>query len=262
MYMNETPEPTVGATTGGVENERGAPARRDRRPLLAVLVAVGLVVAGLVGNLLVSVAAVLGLLAVGVAVDTTVGFAATLVAGQVAFLAVGWLYVTRRLGPLPVRRPTGAELRLAAGATVLALVLVTTLSAVASALVPGETTTAIGEAVTVDPVLALALAALSVLVVAPAEELLFRGAVQGRLRRSLGAVPAVVVASGLFAAVHVFGFLALGAATVAALATLFAVALVFGVVYERTGNLVVPTLVHGLYNATLLVVSYVALVLA
>jgi membrane protease YdiL (CAAX protease family) len=36
--------------------------------------------------------------------------------------------------------------------------------------------------------------------------------------------------------------------------------LVLGAAYERTRNVVVPALLHGLYNATLLTLSYVAVV--
>jgi len=35
--------------------------------------------------------------------------------------------------------------------------------------------------------------------------------------------------------------------------------LIFGVAYEYTDNLVVPALIHGLYNATLFALLYVAL---
>ncbi len=33
----------------------------------------------------------------------------------------------------------------------------------------------------------------------------------------------------------------------------------FGAAYERTGNLAVPALIHGLYNSTLAVLLYVGL---
>ncbi|MDR9382041.1 MAG: CPBP family glutamic-type intramembrane protease [Natronomonas sp.] len=35
---------------------------------------------------------------------------------------------------------------------------------------------------------------------------------------------------------------------------------VFGALYERTGNLAVPILVHAVYNVVLLAISYLAVV--
>jgi membrane protease YdiL (CAAX protease family) len=43
-------------------------------------------------------------------------------------------------------------------------------------------------------------------------------------------------------------------------AIILVVAVVLGVVYEYTNNIVVPALVHGLYNATLISLAYLALV--
>ncbi|WP_368408569.1 CPBP family glutamic-type intramembrane protease [Halorussus halophilus] len=41
------------------------------------------------------------------------------------------------------------------------------------------------------------------------------------------------------------------------LGSLFVTSVVFGFVYERTRNLLVNAVVHGAYNATLLVLAYV-----
>ena len=41
---------------------------------------------------------------------------------------------------------------------------------------------------------------------------------------------------------------------------IFGVALVLGALYEYTGNIVVPELAHGAYNAVLFVVAYVTIV--
>jgi len=40
---------------------------------------------------------------------------------------------------------------------------------------------------------------------------------------------------------------------------LFVPALVFGVTYELTDNLVVPSVIHGAYNATLFSIVYIGL---
>jgi hypothetical protein len=110
-----------------------------------------------------------------------------------------------------------------------------------------------------NPEVLLLLIPASFLIIAPGEELLFRGVVQNRLRESFSAVPGIAIASAIFASIH---FVALSGGTGARLVSiviLFFPSLVFGAVYEFTKNLVVPTLVHGAYNATLFTLLYVAI---
>nr|WP_305794470.1 CPBP family intramembrane glutamic endopeptidase [Halomarina rubra] len=109
-----------------------------------------------------------------------------------------------------------------------------------------------------NPTLLLVLIPLSVLLVGPGEELFYRGVVQGWLRESFGPVGAIVAASVLFASIHVPGLVgSSGLAVLATLAIIGFLALYLGALYEYTGNLVVPALVHGLYNATQFALAYV-----
>ena len=98
----------------------------------------------------------------------------------------------------------------------------------------------------------------SILVVGPVEELLFRGVVQGLLRRALSAWPAIVTASAFFGLVHVWAVQGtIGQQLVyAAVATVLGI--ILGYLYERTENIVVPGVAHGLYNAVLFAIQYVA----
>ena len=120
----------------------------------------------------------------------------------------------------------------------------------ANGLAPGSVETAL-----------LALVVLSVLVIGPSEELLFRGVVQRYLSGAFSRAGAIGVASVLFTAVHVPTFLlaASGLTSVVAAATIFAISVTLGYAYALTDNLVVPTIVHGVYDATLFGVVYVAL---
>lgn len=97
----------------------------------------------------------------------------------------------------------------------------------------------------------------SLLLVGPFEELVFRGAVQGFLRRTFGVALAVVIASALFGVVH---WLALtgGGSRLSYVAVAATLGLILGYVYERTENLVVPSVVHGVYNSVLFGVQYAA----
>ena len=72
---------------------------------------------------------------------------------------------------------------------------------------------------------------------------------------------AIGLASVVFAGLH---WVALTggspAGNLAALGVLLVPAIVLGAAYEYTGNIVVPALIHGFYNATLFTLLYVVVV--
>ena len=105
-----------------------------------------------------------------------------------------------------------------------------------------------------DPTVFLLLIPLSFLFIGPGEELLYRGVVQGRLRERFGPVAAILLASFIFAVIHVFSLQ--GAGKLTYLAILFVLSPILGFAYERTGNLVVPSLIHGAFNAVQFYVAY------
>lgn len=115
------------------------------------------------------------------------------------------------------------------------------------------------ELATRDPSVLLLLIPASFVLIGPGEELLFRGIVQGRLREQFSAPVAVLLASVIFAAVHYVALSGSPGARLVTVAILVGPALVFGTAYELTDNLVVPSLIHGAYNATLFTLLYVAL---
>jgi membrane protease YdiL (CAAX protease family) len=85
-------------------------------------------------------------------------------------------------------------------------------------------------------------AAVAVVLVPVSEEVFFRGLVQSMLRRYLhNAWAAVLVASAVFASLHY--------ATPQFIPALFALAVVLGYHYERSGRLLSPILIHLLFNA-------------
>lgn len=105
-----------------------------------------------------------------------------------------------------------------------------------------------------NPELFLYMIPITMLLVAPGEELVFRGIVQGWLRRAYGVVPGIVLASLLFGAVHVVALEGPGAIVYVTVAA--ALGLVLGAIYEYTENLLVPIVVHGIWNAFLFSVQY------
>jgi hypothetical protein len=239
------------------------PGRQGTGRLRALLVAVLLVVVGLVGaGLLGATALVAELLVTGEVGADPVYALASVVLTMAGYAALGLWYARRYLGGLPAAVPSARTLGLTALATVVALTLSIGLNLLlAAAGVQGAPSSAfvLFES---TPAFLLALALVALLANGPAEEILFRGAVQGRLRRAFGPAAAIGVASLLFAAIHIVAVVgALGAALVSA-GIILVVAVVLGVVYEYTNNIVVPSLVHGFYNATLITLAYLALTAA
>lgn len=109
------------------------------------------------------------------------------------------------------------------------------------------------------PAYFLAMVAVSLLVVGPAEEILFRGGIQGLFRRAWGVWPAIVAATLLFSLVHYN----VGDGTVgeqlAYVGLTFPLGVLLGYLYEHSENLVVPALTHGGYNAVLFGVQYLTI---
>lgn len=97
----------------------------------------------------------------------------------------------------------------------------------------------------------------SVFVVGPMEEILFRGMVQGLLRRAVSDWPAIIFTAVLFGFVHVWAVLGTPDQqfVYAIIATVLGV--ILGYLYERTDNIVVPALAHGTYNAALFAIQYI-----
>jgi membrane protease YdiL (CAAX protease family) len=218
----------------------------------ALGVALALWVAGaVVGNLLGAVPVVVVVLQQGGVPEQLPAWA--LLVGQVlleaTFVGVGGVYASRWLGGLDLSVPAGEDLRwvaLGLGGALAVWLGSTALATVFDVQGPSSTITA-----SFTETWALAtFAVVGVLVVPVAEEILFRGAIQRRLARTLGSWPAVVLASFAFLSVHLFNFVGgslLGLAL--AFATLFGVSVVIGSVYERADSLGVPITVHVVYNA-------------
>lgn len=114
------------------------------------------------------------------------------------------------------------------------------------------------EAARQNPAIIPYLIVAMLLLVGPGEELLFRGVIQRTLRDYFSAPAAILLASGAFAPLHIFALVGNLQAGLVSIGLLFLPSIVFGYAYERTGNLFVPALGHGIYNSFLLILLYLA----
>ncbi|MBP1922252.1 membrane protease YdiL (CAAX protease family) [Halorubrum alkaliphilum] len=238
-------------------------------PLRAVGVAVGLGTLGIVFVLLFSlVVSGVGMAIGGLSLAVSLGL--SLLLGQyVAFGGVAFGYLRHRgfdrsgiVSYLGVRRPSLKEIGLVVGGWVLILVMVVVISTILQLLGPEPAANQSAEIAMQNPAIIPLLIAASFLVIGPAEEVLYRGIVQSRLRESISAVPAIAIASAIFAAVHVIALTGGLEGRLTTIAVLFFPSLVFGAVYEYTDNIVVPALLHGLHNAVIFTLLYVAVAYA
>jgi membrane protease YdiL (CAAX protease family) len=118
----------------------------------------------------------------------------------------------------------------------------------------------IAETAAGTPEVLLLLIPASWLLVGPGEELLFRNVVQKSLYEEFSRPAAVLVASTVFAVVHLPAYSTGSPSQVlASLSLVFALSLVLGGVYARTDSLAVAAFVHGTYNAVQFAVLYASL---
>ncbi len=94
----------------------------------------------------------------------------------------------------------------------------------------------------------------SILVVGPAEEYIFRGFIYGGLLSVFKGkhwILLAVVSSVMFASVHAYYVITYGVASAVAIIGIIALGLAMAITYYWSGgNLLVPALIHGVYDAT------------
>lgn len=210
------------------------------------------------------------LASLGVSVATSAGYASgtasvASLALQYALLPAGFVLVVVAYvvggdhdDLLRYRRPTARD---------LGLIVAGFLALVVTSAIMGEIITALGvetaqnQAIVrgrENPVLFLLLLPITLLFVAPGEELVFRGVVQGKFREAYGPLPAVVIASLLFGISHSGALTGSGQLTYLAVATILG--LILGAVYEYTENLVVPIAIHAIWNGRIYLVEWLDIV--
>jgi hypothetical protein len=153
---------------------------------------------------------------------------------------------------VPVSIPSLKEVGLIIGAWIGAQILVPVLALVIISLFETQPAqNGAGQTARENPEFIPFLIPLVFLLNAPGEELLFRGVVQGLLRERFSAAGAILLATGAFAPIHITALIGSPRAALVTITILSVPSIIFGAVYEVTDNIVAPTLVHALYNATL-----------
>ncbi|SEH40092.1 hypothetical protein SAMN05192561_101589 [Halopenitus malekzadehii] len=93
----------------------------------------------------------------------------------------------------------------------------------------------------------------NLLFIAPIEEFLFRGVIQGRLRESFGTITAITITSVGFGLTHIPSYWFGGSDLLSvgvwgAVVSIAATGFILGYLYERTNSLLTVSIIHGLVN--------------
>ena len=228
------------------------------RPVVALAVAVGLGLLAYGGGNVLALWVVLLLGSLGIEFTPRIMIIVSVFTIQlVAFVGVSIAYLRYRnytLADIGVTLPS-LEGWIAIGVGFISVLVLWFLAAVATFIIslrfgieqPTQDLIRMGQQ---DPTIFIMMAILSVLIVGPAEELLFRGIIQTRLRETYGVVSGLTLATALFALIHLPGFSESGLIpALLGVFGLFVVGSVLAISYEYTGNLIVPAVIHGLFNA-------------
>lgn len=184
-----------------------------------------------------------------------VGWAA---AGAI-YLAVtdrGWSYVDLRV-------PTKRDVLYTIGGIVGVFVLYILAAVLIQLLSLPSADNQIVEFIGDDTTMILIMIGIVFLFNAPAEEFIFRNIVQKRLYEAFSRMQAVVLASGVFALVHFPVYVVTAdelLAVAPSLVIIFLGSIVFGYIYAKTDNLIVPTLAHAAYNSFVFFLLYLSIV--
>jgi membrane protease YdiL (CAAX protease family) len=172
------------------------------------------------------------------------------------FAVVGVAYL--RVRPVTVhcdlRRPTLRDGAWVAGGLTAIVVASLLANALVSLFGSGPATNISGAAAVENPVFVYGVFLVGNLVfIAPVEEFLFRGVIQGRLRESFGAIAAISITAVGFSLTHIPSYWFGGSDLLSvgvwgALLSIGTTGFLLGYVYERTDSLLVVIIIHGLAN--------------
>ncbi|MDZ7687522.1 MAG: type II CAAX endopeptidase family protein [Halobacteriales archaeon] len=252
-----------------VQNER-------EKKFSDLVTAVGLAAGGMLLGFVTLIFLGSALGASGVRLSQSLSIFLSLLALQgVGLVGMAFFYLSttdKEFSYVKLRKPSAKHVAVGFGSVFVMLAAVVVLSLILQSLGQSAAEHGTVEQIEQNPSIALYMVPLSILVIGPSEELLFRGVIQTKLRESFSGTGAVGVASVIFALIHIPAYgsdviadiIQQGGVTVenlqslsVTLSILFALALVLGYIYEKTDNLTVPMITHGFYNAVLFGLVYI-----
>jgi membrane protease YdiL (CAAX protease family) len=164
-----------------------------------------------------------------------------------------------------LRWPTRRDFGWIIGGVIAVVVVSVFAEIIFSSFRDGDATTISAAAAVANPITVYSIFIIgNFLFIAPLEEFLFRGVIQGRLREAFGPVAAISITGIGFALGHILSYWyggsnVLSVSVAAALFGIAATGMVLGAIYERTESLLIVTIIHGLVNALGIALALAAL---
>ncbi|NGM68800.1 CPBP family intramembrane metalloprotease [Natronolimnobius sp. AArcel1] len=252
---------------------RPSDVERDGAPLRSMLVAIGLTVFGLILvpefmtlPAFLADPALLEAAQTGQYGDTSLGGRTLMMALNFIGMAVAGviylLWTDRGLSWIDLRIPTMRDWKYIIGGSVGSIVFLLGMSNLYAVLGVPAAESQIMDIIAGDQTMVLIMIAIVFLFNAPAEEFLFRNIIQKRLYEAFTPMRSVLIASVIFAIVHLPMYMLAGSmvATAASLVIMFGGSVIFGYVYVKADNLLVPTAAHAALNAFQFVILYITMV--
>jgi membrane protease YdiL (CAAX protease family) len=186
-----------------------------------------------------------------------------LILGTVSIMGLYFRYTDKDLSFIDLDKPSGKSIGVALAGAIGLLVVATVIERVFRLFDITAANHRIYELATAEtggfsPEFLLLMVPIAILVIGPAEELVYRGLIQKSLYSKFSKKQAVVLTSLIFALVHFPAYLTSTPSNAAiTVSTVFMLSLILGSIYARTENIVIPSLSHGLYNAALFGLLYI-----
>lgn len=229
-------------------NQKNQYKNQIRTVLLCILLGVG---SYILGNILVLIIAQILTVTIGISIRNPaiqLGLSVIVLQGfTFGGFALIYLTLRRDLNFINIKLPSLKDLGYILAGTISLLILLALFSTIISILgieTASNVVISIGEE---NPTIFLVLIPLSFILIGPGEELLFRGLIQGLLRETFNKYRAISIASIIFAIIHVFSLQ--GPGKIVYIFVVFLLAIVLGISYEYTDNIIVPSIIHGAFNA-------------
>ena len=239
---------------------------RDGAPLRSTLVAVGLTIFGLLVAEFATLPALLfdPALIEGVGEASIEGRTAMMILNFVGMALAGVIYLLgtgRGLSWIDLRVPTRTDWKYLIAGSIGSIAFLYLVSILFHLLGVSAAESQVTEIVGENQTMILIMIVIVFFFNAPAEEFLFRNVVQKRLYEAFSRMQAVLITSVIFALVHFPMYVVFADSVVstgASLSIMFGGAVIFGYIYAKTGNLLVPTAAHATLNGFQFTLLYLA----
>ncbi|RQG93199.1 CPBP family intramembrane metalloprotease [Natrarchaeobius halalkaliphilus] len=240
---------------------------RTDGPLRATLVAIGLTVFGIAATQFTTLPAfLLEPALIDSPAETSIGMrSAFLALNFLGFVLAGAIYLAatdRGWAYVDLRMPTMRGWLYTLGGIVGSIAFFVAVSLIIQLVSAPTAENQVMDIVGGDQTMVLVMIVIVFFFNAPAEEFLFRNIVQKRLYTAFTRLQSVLVASLIFALVHFPVYYVTAdslVATSVSLSVVFGGSIIFGYLYAKTDNLVVPTVAHAAFNAVQFGLLYLAL---